>query len=406
MFITYVIVVGIIVPPLLQNSVQYEKELLHQTMLSVDSYLEQINSICVQCSYSQSVYDIILKNYNYEYEHVQEYISDRWEIFKGLQNYAQFSSGVHSIYLYNANGLMYYYSLCPTINSTFNGKDSIWYDDLSCTSESKRNTWITGIHEPLQEFGTTSKPVISLIRNILDLTYFTVIGQAEIQIDSDTFHQILQSSNVESLSADREMILVDQSGYVINSLSSDYQPGSFLDNELYEIARSAPNGYSGEINGKLIHTVQSDFSGWYLIGLTDKWSIFEIRSNILSSLFLIVLISIILLVIFGFVLTQKISRPINLLHQKVNALKKGNYDYHVPIQGSRELVNLSNSFDEMAQHLKDDRNKIYQMEGQKRNAEILALQTQINPHFIFNTLNTVKYLAVLQKYDQYCYGIG
>jgi two-component system sensor histidine kinase YesM len=75
----------------------------------------------------------------------------------------------------------------------------------------------------------------------------------------------------------------------------------------------------------------------------------------------------------------------------------GDFGHIIPLTFNSELNLLAKGYNTMSSRLKELVEEIYIKEGQKRKAEVVALQSQINPHFIYNTLDTIKQMAVIQK---------
>jgi two-component system sensor histidine kinase YesM len=78
----------------------------------------------------------------------------------------------------------------------------------------------------------------------------------------------------------------------------------------------------------------------------------------------------------------------------------GNFNNHIEISGSYEVRELSSTFNYMLDGLNNYVNKQMQMQKEKRKAEIHALQMQINPHFIYNTLSSLKWLMWQGKVEK------
>lgn len=76
----------------------------------------------------------------------------------------------------------------------------------------------------------------------------------------------------------------------------------------------------------------------------------------------------------------------------MSQVKNGDFKNYVQVKGSSEVRDLSSTFNSMLDDLNSYMNEKMTMEKEKRKAEIHALQMQINPHFIYNTLSSVKWL--------------
>jgi len=95
-----------------------------------------------------------------------------------------------------------------------------------------------------------------------------------------------------------------------------------------------------------------------------------------------------------------ITRPIKGLIKNMALVEKGQFDNLYIVNSNDEVGLLSKRFNIMSLELKGLVDKIYQKEKEKFEAEMNALQAQINPHFLYNTLNSIKWIAAMQKSEK------
>ncbi|MCH1939530.1 cache domain-containing sensor histidine kinase [Holdemania massiliensis] len=93
-------------------------------------------------------------------------------------------------------------------------------------------------------------------------------------------------------------------------------------------------------------------------------------------------------------LSNSITAPLKRLEQSVLAVANGNLNTVFCNSGSDEIVRLGRSFNEMVAQLRQLINQVVSVQQQKRKAELRALQAQINPHFLYNTLDTIQWKAL------------
>ncbi|MDF2926446.1 MAG: hypothetical protein K0R57_5360 [Paenibacillaceae bacterium] len=155
------------------------------------------------------------------------------------------------------------------------------------------------------------------------------------------------------------------------------------------------------LDASLISVKQTaTYNGWIVLSeipskeLTQSAGI--IRRTV--SYFLLFLIILGVLSIFGF--GYQLYRPLQEVRRQVEALKKGRFDARVTRLANNEIGELGRMLNSMAARIQELVQDQQVSDELKRKLEIRALQSQINPHFMYNTLNTIRMFAMMKDYDK------
>ena len=103
-----------------------------------------------------------------------------------------------------------------------------------------------------------------------------------------------------------------------------------------------------------------------------------------------------IMVLIGIYLSRRIVKPLTLLSAASRRIEEGEPGVTVPLNGGDELGRLGRSFSKMSLRLKELIDKTYKEEIELKNAQILALQSRINPHFINNALEDINWQARME----------
>ncbi len=101
--------------------------------------------------------------------------------------------------------------------------------------------------------------------------------------------------------------------------------------------------------------------------------------------------------LLAYYLARRITRPLDRLLTNVDQISQGRFDGEIRIRGADEIGRLGSGIQRMQSEIKNLLDLAIQREQNLKQAEIAALQAQINPHFIYNTLNTVRIMADMQN---------
>lgn len=144
---------------------------------------------------------------------------------------------------------------------------------------------------------------------------------------------------------------------------------------------------------KRIITVKSiGYTGWKIVGVTPRSmvSLNSIKTRLFIG-FIITLILFVLALINSYI-SSRITNPIKELEKSVGILEEGELETPVYIGGSYEIQHLGNSISSMAKQIRVLMDDIVAEHEAKRKQEFDTLQSQINPHFLYNTLDIIVWM--------------
>lgn len=194
-----------------------------------------------------------------------------------------------------------------------------------------------------------------------------------------------------------QMCLVDSLGNMLIPPRRGYTDYT-IPQPLYT-ARSG--NYEYDTDGQQLQYVVSEIPGtdWRLVSAVDNRVLLQDFNRIAG---MIIGASIVLFALFfGFsiLFLQNIIRPVNALIGAMQQVEQGDLDTSLPPSGQEEMQNLTRSFNGMIRQTKSLLLSNEEQQQQRHNAEMQALQSQINPHFLVNTLGSIRFMAMVAKFD-------
>lgn len=138
---------------------------------------------------------------------------------------------------------------------------------------------------------------------------------------------------------------------------------------------------------------------WRIVTVTNINDIALARKEMLLILFFIFIVSITLTTGISIYISKRITSPLNKLKDSMLKLENGDFNTKVVVRGQKEVVRLARSFNSMIDEIRTLMDRVVEEQTEKRRNELKALQNQINPHFLYNTLDSIVWLAENHRSD-------
>ncbi|MBB6023502.1 two-component system sensor histidine kinase YesM [Paenibacillus sp. JGP012] len=175
-----------------------------------------------------------------------------------------------------------------------------------------------------------------------------------------------------------------------------------LKKENIEQALVAAGSYEDEAEGqKRLNTVKSVANiGWKIVGVAYLDEIMTTRQEVNGYLIRVLVVVLVLVIVVSLLLSSSLTRPIRRMERKMKAVERGDFNVELPTTGPLEVERLSRRFNLMVNKIRTLMDEIIHEQEQKRRLELEALQAQINPHFLYNTLNSVVRMVGMSRNDE------
>ena len=148
----------------------------------------------------------------------------------------------------------------------------------------------------------------------------------------------------------------------------------------------------------LVQEIPSRISDWYVVNLVANEYVMEEVNNSRNVLLIYAVILAFVSFLFTSAVYQSIYDPLSKILNSMRKMDRNHIENHmVKDEGSDELHELSTNFNNLLSWVRDLLNHVEMEQEKKRETQIQLLQAQINPHFLFNTLNTLNYLAIINN---------
>jgi len=236
------------------------------------------------------------------------------------------------------------------------------------------------------------KPIITLARTVTDLQTTRNIGMIAFSVAEEDIRPYLNG-------LEGQVYLVNNEGIVVSSPSKD-RIGKPLPAEIhYEELKGQAQGQRimETDEGKWIlnyDTVQ--LNGWKIVQVVSYDTVFKEIFDIRQANIEIIGFIFILFTIITLSISYSITRPLKLLKKRMAELEEKQFYSAIAVGGPEEISSLISTYNNMVKEIRGLLLRVKDEYEQKEEMRFQALQAQINPHFILNTLNNIKWMAYLR----------
>ena len=235
--------------------------------------------------------------------------------------------------------------------------------------------------------------VVSLSRQV-EMTRAGAIESGVLLVDM-SFGGIEQICKDVDLSSTGYLYLIDGDGELIYHPRQQLIYAGLLEENNLAAAGYTDGSHQETFGGtrREVTVKTVGYTGWKLVGVVPSENLWDNYGQLVLFFLFVVLFSVFLLVFVNLRLSEWITAPVKKLDRAVKELEHGSTEVDFDVGGPGEMEHLSHSVRSMVstmRHLMDD---IIEQEEQKRRSELEVLQSQINPHFLYNTLDSVIWMT-------------
>lgn len=311
-----------------------------------------------------------------------------------MNKYTIYRNDINGMYFIDMHGT--YFSSANQLREKPNFPDFPWFQAFS-QSDSADAKW-----SPSHKVGgytvSSNANVVTFLKKIRN-SYGRQIGILWMDVNERTLENIYTTGRVAPNGY--TMILDDANNVIsISDKTLVTQKLEAANSALFRPVFAEDNGYyfTDEPDArKLVAFATIHTTGWKIITFVPANDLFVDASRVKNIILISVLIMTVMSTIIAYFLSRRITRPISNLIRLMEKVAEGNMSVRAKVDDSDEIGKLNKHFNIMIGDIQNLISTVFVSNLKQKEAELASLEAQINPHFLYNTLQSIKWLSDIHQ---------
>lgn len=363
-----------------KNAATSTQQIMDQVNLNLDSYLKGMMEIS----------DLIRSNLN------EDNYNNMNELRSLLAVTSKIRNDIVTMAVYSDTGKLLLSHPSGSYNKSFYVSEQDWFKaaverpvdyvfvppHVQRLFEGKR-PWVVSLCRSVTFYNDSNKPV----------TWITAVDM--------NFSAIEQLFSRVSLGKRGYIYIVDESGNIIYHPQQQIIYAGLKNENIADAISKKPGSYIDDFQGeRRIMTIRNiSLTGWKMVGISYVDELVPNKRSLGTFVVFILLFGIAFEILASMFISAKISQPIKKLEKQMKKVENGDFNIQLDVKGEDEVKQLSKTFNMMVVRIRQLMSQIISEQEAKRKSEFKALQAQINPHFLYNTLDSIIWMNENENYE-------
>ncbi len=383
-----------------ENSISYTTQIISQVNDDIDSYIDYMENTSILLLNDNDLQTYLFSENSlgllFSSDDTGYMTNEEQRMVSQIKTIKEIRPDIVNVVAIADNGKSIVNDQMEELNPYVNIEELQWYID---TMESQEGINVSSSH--LQNLLRSNYQwVITLSRQIINEETKESEGIFFVDLNYESISDLCNKSKIGE---DGYIFIIDREGNIIYHPQQQLLYGGLKEEYIEEILESENSYFEvDDWNGSYLYTMTtSEKTGWTVVGVADTAELLQ-NNGITQISYIIVAIALILgaLIISGYI-AKNITKPLEQMRKSMSMVEQGKFsEANIEVVGTKELVELSESFNGMTYRIDELMKQNVLEQKEKRKSELKALQAQINPHFLYNTLDSIIWMSAAGKNEE------
>lgn len=374
-----------------ENSINYMSQIIQQVNYDIDTYIEYMENISSIIAKSSDVPRYLFDQNQTEAEREAE----KERILTQFQTIMESRDDIYNVAAVAKNGRYIINRGDDELTGYVDIESLDWYQ---AAMESKSGIAVSSSHVQ-NAIQSSYKWVITLSRALVNNQTGEREGLFFVDLNYSAISDLCNNNSIEEKGY---IFVLDAEGNIVYHPKQQLMYGGLKTENIDAIMECEEDSLIIDEGGesKLYTMSKSKRTGWTVVGAAYTSEL--LKNNEQAQMWYLLVASILLLAVIGIssIISREITKPIRSLRDSMRKVQNGQFDTHVEVITENEIGSLGRSFNLMTSEIQALMEQNVYEQKQKRKSELKALQAQINPHFLYNTLDSIIWMSEAGENDE------
>lgn len=374
-----------------ENSINYMSQIIQQVNYDIDTYIEYMENISSVIAKSSDVPRYLFDQNQTEAEREAE----KERILTQFQTIMESRDDIYNVAAVAKNGRYIINQGDDELTGYVDIESLDWYQ---AAMESKSGIAVSSSHVQ-NAIQSSYKWVITLSRALVNNQTGEREGLFFVDLNYSAISDLCNNNSIEEKGY---IFVLDAEGNIVYHPKQQLMYGGLKTENIDAIMECREDSLIIDEGGdsKLYTMSKSKRTGWTVVGAVYTSEL--LKNNEQAQMWYLLVASILLLAVISIssIISREITKPIRSLRDSMRKVQNGQFDTHVEVITENEIGSLGRSFNLMTSEIQALMEQNVYEQKQKRKSELKALQAQINPHFLYNTLDSIIWMSEAGENDE------
>ncbi|OMF34558.1 two-component sensor histidine kinase [Paenibacillus sp. FSL H8-0548] len=380
-----------------QKTIDYVVRIIRQINISLEQALkEEMQSLSLLPLYNEDVRKLLEKYSLPEYEGIAPTSEEKNLVFRHIAGSTFYKPEIRGIQIIANNGYIFTNMDPYIVRSFIDYHKEPWYEKVKQAD----GKWVTlPQHKPHYLNESTPEVYVSIAKLIRDPSSTQLMGMIKLDLRLELFQQI--TSNYQAGELGHLLVVNDQQELYYEQ---NIEMPSSVTQEIIRTLPAHEMNTRMSIEGQryLVVTNHSEFLSLKVVSMIPLKVLLSKSIALRNFTFVIAFVCLVFSGLLALFFSNQLSKPLKILKNKMRLVEQGKFNTNLVINvvSNDEFGQLARGFNRMTEEIEYLINEVYKIGLKEKEAELAALLSRINPHFIYNTLESINMMAIRhQAYD-------